>query len=199
MKLEYKYEQIKKSAILDARKKADIILSDMKKELEKENNDRIEQVKSSIQKSVVNASRIATLDRYKLIADETYKAKIEVLDEQRMYTDYIFDEVRNNLNSFMKTNEYKDMIKEWIKRDIEYKKDSDILTIYINKADKDYLDEFKSQATYENVEVVLSDTDFIGGIKSVITNKQILIDHSFESKLGYLKDHFVFEGIKNEQ
>ena len=69
---------------------------------------------------------------------------------------------------------------------IAFAKD-DKLTIYINKTDA-HLKEDLEAATH--VELMISNIDFFGGIRSVIPDRNILIDNSFMSKLREEKMNF---------
>lgn len=65
------------------------------------------------------------------------------------------------------------------------------MTIYINPTDEDkkaYLEE------HTGVAVTVSKEDFIGGIRTVVHERNILIDHAFKGAIEREYQKFVFKG-----
>ncbi|HIW21102.1 MAG TPA: V-type ATP synthase subunit E [Candidatus Dorea intestinavium] len=91
----------------------------------------------------------------------------------------LFDEVRELLNDYMKTPEYEELLVSYVKRAAMYAKGEE-MTIYINASDKDKKEKLEQKT---GMSLTISEEDFIGGVRSVIKTRNILIDHAFKDAL----------------
>ena len=91
---------------------------------------------------------------------------------------------------YMKTDEYKELLVSYITKAARFA-DGNPLTIYINSSDQDKK-EFLEKRT--GMTVTVSEEDFLGGIRSVIPGRNILIDHSFSGALEKEYEEFTFKG-----
>ncbi|WP_066713706.1 V-type ATP synthase subunit E [Clostridium sp. Marseille-P299] len=101
-------------------------------------------------------------------------------------TEQLFTDVKNRLNSFMKTEEYVLLLEKQIKDAIAFSKGLP-MTVYINPSDEDKKKRLEEST---GIEITISDRDFWGGIRAVIHEKDILINNSFESKFIDAKEQF---------
>ena len=101
-------------------------------------------------------------------------------------TEQLFTDVKNRLNSFMKTEEYVLLLEKQIKDAIAFSKGLP-MTVYINPSDEDKKIRLEEST---GIEITISDRDFWGGIRAVIHEKDILINNSFESKFIDAKEQF---------
>ncbi len=90
----------------------------------------------------------------------------------------------------VKTEEYKELLVSYIAKAARFA-DGNPLTIYINSSDEDKK-EFLEKRT--GMTVTVSEEDFLGGIRSVIPGRNILIDHSFSGALEKEYEEFTFKG-----
>ena len=68
---------------------------------------------------------------------------------------------------------------------------TDPVTVYINLSDEKKKTELEDAT---QVHLTVSAEDFIGGVRSVIRSRNILIDNSFQTQLKDQYDKFIFEG-----
>ena len=89
----------------------------------------------------------------------------------------LFEEVQLKLLAFMRTEEYKE-----------------VLIRYIEKADKKtYLEERTGMT------LTISKVDFIGGVRAVVPEKNVLVDYAFKGALENEYQKFQFRGgVKGE-
>ena len=90
----------------------------------------------------------------------------------------------------MKTEEYKRLLIKYIENAAKFANGA-AMTIYINPTDEDkkeYLEE------HTGVTVTVSKEDFIGGIRTVVHERNILIDHAFKGAIEREYQKFVFGG-----
>ncbi len=124
----------------------------------------------------------------------TSKAQLELKRElgktQRELKAELFDEVEQLVQEYMKTEEYKNLLVSYIEKAAKYAAGSE-LTLYINPSDADkkaYLEE------HTGMTLTVSREDFIGGVRAVIREKNILIDHAFKGAIEREYQKFVFGG-----
>lgn len=98
----------------------------------------------------------------------------------------LFFDVKNRLMEFMKTKEYEKLLEKQILEAIAFS-DGLPMTIYINPSDANKQERLEAAT---GVRLTVSATDFWGGIRAVIHEKEILINNSFESKYKDVKETF---------
>lgn len=102
----------------------------------------------------------------------------------------LFEEVRELLDEYMKTEDYQNLLVAYIAKVARFANGQPFI-IYINPTDaekKMYLEERTGMT------VTVSQDDFIGGIRAVIRERNILIDYSFLGALDKEQEEFVFKG-----
>ena len=102
----------------------------------------------------------------------------------------LFEEVRAMTEEYMKTEAYKELLVSYIAKAARFA-DGNPLIIYINSSDEDKK-EFLEKRT--GMTVTVSEEDFLGGIRSIIPGRNILIDHSFSGALEKEYEEFTFKG-----
>lgn len=128
------------------------------------------------------------LTRQQLHIKRKISRKYAALKEQ------LFEEVKTQIDAFMKTEEYASLLIKQILQSKELAGNQYII-IYIDPKDADKLELLQKRT---GMQLKVSEYSFIGGIRTVIPYKNILIDDSFEKKLEAAKEKFVFGGISNE-
>lgn len=142
-------------------------------------------IKQSEQKIRTESENLVR-EKNRNLSSESLKLKRTLSDKSKEKVDILFNDVEKKLASYMQTPEYQKFLVERINETIEFAKD-DELTIYINPSDAN-LKAALEDATH--VGLVISNIDFLGGIRCVIPNRHILIDKSFMSKLREEKMNF---------
>ena len=90
----------------------------------------------------------------------------------------------------MKTEEYKHLLVAYIEKAARFA-GGEAMTIYINPTDadkKEYLEE------HTGMTLTISKEDFIGGVRAVIHERNILIDRAFKGAIDNEYHKFVFKG-----
>ena len=134
---------------------------------------RINQVKSDYKKQL--ASSQMAIKKEKDLTKKQSEIKVKV-----------FDIVRKKIADYRTTPEYIANIKHQIQSVLDEYGDSE-LTVYIDSNDSALLDELKSDF---NCNIQVYDKDFLGGTRSIIPDKNILIDYSFKTKLMEEQEKF---------
>ena len=89
----------------------------------------------------------------------------------------------------MKTPAYLDLLKEQIQYALDYAKGEE-MELYINESDTDKKNSLEQMF---NCSIQISNTDFMGGIRAVIRNRNVLIDNSFATKLAEERESFTLK------
>lgn len=186
MTLDEKLDNFYNSVIEDATTQSQDVIEEYKKSLQKvyddHKNDELRKAASTIAVETETLIR----EKNKTLSAQSIESRRLLSEKTKELTDILFVDVKEKLNSFMKTPEYKQLLIEQIYVAKRYAQDNNFI-LYINPSDKDKVDELK-QAT--GIDVTVSTTEFMGGTRAVIHTKGILIDNSFSTKLTEEKDRF---------
>lgn len=190
MTIEEKIAHLQTAAMESARAEANAVIQqhrDTLEELFKEHQeDALRQSKTRIKAETINAKQQINM--------AASKAQIELKRElnktQTELKNRLFEEVEQLLKEYMRTEEYKQLLVSYIEKAAAFA-GSEPITLYINPTDedkKDYLEE------YTGLKLTVSKENFIGGVRAIISGRNILIDYSFKGSLETARRKFLFEG-----
>ena len=175
MTVDEKITRLQESAMQEARSKGNAIVEQHKKAL----THVFEAEKTSVKQQLGMANSKAALE-----------LKRELGAAQKRLKKQLFKEVEEKLSAYMKTEKYRDLLVKYIEKAVAYS-DRGEMTIYVNPTDADkkaYLEE-KTGLTLS-----ISKEDFIGGIRAVIPERNILVDYAFKGALEREYQKFAFGG-----
>lgn len=122
------------------------------------------------------------------------KAQLELKKElsqtQMELKKQLFEEVQDLVQEYMKTDEYRKLLVTYIQNAAKFA-DGQSMTIYINPSDIDKKDWLKE---HTGMTLTISKEDFIGGVRCVIHERNILIDHAFKGAIDNEYHKFLFKG-----
>ncbi|MFW3497385.1 MULTISPECIES: V-type ATP synthase subunit E [Aerococcus] len=105
----------------------------------------------------------------------------------------LFAEFNDAIQNYMQTDEYRNQLVVMINNLKDYaEKNREELVVYINHSD---------QAMYEilleetNANIQISDREFLGGVRGVFKDRQVLIDYSFSTLLENVEDSFTIKEV----
>lgn len=186
MTLDEKIDHFYISVIESATKQNIEIVEEYKKALRKNYEERKE---AALRKAEANY-RVATdniiRERNRRLSAESMEIKRKVLEKTAEVSDRIFTDVRTKLEEFMKTAEYEALLCSQIKKALDFAQ-GDSITVYINPTDKEKKAKLEASC---GVPLTISDRDFMGGIRAVISSRSILIDYSFLTRIDESKSSF---------
>ena len=190
MTVEEKISHIREAAMEEARARGNEIIDQHQKALESV-------FKTHKQEAVMQADtriKTETASARQQLNTATSKGQLKLRRQlsrvQNELKNKLFEEVREMTDEYMKTEEYKELLVSYIAKAARFA-DGNPLMIYINSSDQDKK-EFLEKRT--GMTVTVSEEDFIGGIRSVIPGRNILIDHSFSGALEKEYEEFTFKG-----
>lgn len=178
----------------DASAIGDKMVSDYQKSLdslfEEHKENALRQSEFQIKVETEHAKRDANIE----LTRQQLHIKRKITRKQTALKDLLFEEVILLLNEFMKTEEYTTLLVNQILKSKDYV-GNQYMIIYIDPKDA-AKKELLEQRT--GINLTVSEYSFIGGTRTVIPYKNILIDDSFEKKVEAAKEKFVFGGSFNE-
>ena len=180
MTIEEKMDHFRSLSLESASSKSAESLSSYKQSLDDET---ASQLAEESKKALMNQVRA---NSKKKLSSEQMKIKKELTQKQSAIKIEVFDRVREKLLEYRKTNDYLVYLENQIKNIMSEYSDVDI-TIYIDPNDSSLLDELKSK-TGGNIEIY--NKEFLGGTRTIVPEKNILIDNSFKTRLADQQDLF---------
>ncbi len=190
MTIEERIAHIQEAAMEEARMKADSITKQHENMLagifNQHRDEAVRQSEVRIRGELINARQQQNM--------AASRAQIELKREygkrQKELKKKLFEEVEQKLQEYMKTDEYPRLLISYIEKAARFAGGA-AMTIYINPTDadkKEYLEEHTGMA------LTVSKEDFIGGVRAVIQEKNILIDHAFKGAIENEYRKFLFKG-----
>ncbi len=186
MTLDEKLEHFYSSVIESATQQNIEIVEEYKKILQKNYEDRKEAALRKAEANFRIESDHILRERNRRMSAASMEIRRKVLERTEEIANEVFEEVKLKLAEFMKTDEYENLLAALIQDALTFAK-GDTITIYINPSDQDRISRLEQRTS---TALTLSDRDFIGGIRAVISSHSILIDSSFLTKLEEAKSNF---------
>lgn len=188
MTLDEKLEQFYNATIESATTRNIEIVEEYKQNLDKMFDDYKKDAHKKSEQTYRLESENLIREKNRTLSSEAINIKRKINDKNVELTDILFEDVMNKIQAFMKSKEYEELLRNQILSAKEFARE-DELTIYINPTDEGLKHTLEEQT---KVTLTLSQYDFIGGTRAVIHAKNILIDHSFSSKIAAQKEHYTF-------
>lgn len=188
MTTEEKLRHFTETSLSAARAEADQILSAHREAMDKLYQEHITTKQRQAQLQLSMEEKNMEKERNKRLSAEQLKLKHETNKRLYEFKETLFAEVRMKLSDYMTTDAYRQLLIKQI-RDIKDFAGDSPYTIYIDPADELLKFELEHATA---TPLTLSAYSFSGGTRAVLAGRNILIDHSFESKLNSLKDHYTF-------
>jgi len=116
--------------------------------------------------------------------------------KQEELKDMLFVELKDKLANFLETPAYHDLLEKEIREALDFA-DGTKITFFLDPADEDKIQRL---SLHHGADIQVSPVSFIGGIRAVIPEKNVLIDNSFKTKIEEAEQNFHFEteGSQNE-
>ena len=190
MTTEEKLQHFYEVSMDTAREEATKVLNEFKTALETE----MERHKQEKQAASENQFKIATdnaaREINKALSAEHLHIKRKLSKKQQHLKESIFAEVEDLLEDFSKKPEYIDWLEDKIKQSLEIA-ENDSVQIYLTAKDSAKAEELKKRT---GITPLISETNFLGGIRAVIPEKNILIDNTCLTAFENETERFNFDG-----
>ena len=190
MTLEEKIAHLQTTSMEQARAEGNAIIDSHREALEKVLEDHKAEALRQSETRIKAETTNARLSLNQAAAKSQLEIKRRQGKVQQELKDKIFEEVMGLVNDYMKTEAYGDFLVRCIRQAVHFA-GQDPVTIYLNPSDE------AKRADLEDatgVHLTISAEDFIGGVRTVIRSRNILIDNSFRTQLRNEYDKFIFLG-----
>lgn len=180
------------SSVIDSATQQNIeIVEEYKKTLKKNYNERQEAAHRRAETNYQNAKGNIHRERNRQLSARSMEIKRQIMEKTAEISEQIFIQVRKRLDEYMKTPEYEELLYTLIQKAVALSK-GDTVVIYLNPSDAQKL---SSLVERTGAALKVSDRDFIGGCRAVISSRSILIDYSFLTKLEENRNTFTLESV----
>ena len=185
-KLQHFYEVSMDTAREEATKVLDEYKAALETEMERHKQEKQAASESQFKIDSDNAAR----EINKALSAEHLHIKRKLSKKQQKLKESIFAEVEELLDDFSKKPEYTDWLENKIKQSLEIA-ENDSIQIYLTAKESAKAEELTKRT---GITPLISETDFLGGIRAVIPEKNILIDNTFLTAFENEKERFNFDG-----
>ena len=168
-KLQHFYEVSMDTAREEATKVLDEYKAALETEMERHKQEKQAASESQFKIDSDNAAR----EINKALSAEHLHIKRKLSKKQQKLKESIFAEVEELLDDFSKKPEYTDWLEDKIKQSLEIA-ENDSVQIYLTAKDSAKAEELTKRT---GITPLISETDFLGGIRAVIPEKNILIEY----------------------
>ena len=190
MTIEEKLTHFYDTSVEEARRQAEKEVQEHKVSLdaamEEHKKMALENAASSRKAEIANARR----EINKALSAEQLNIRRDWTTRQSRLKEKLFSEVREQILKFMESSRYEEYLCSKIEEAVCFA-EHDEIQIYLSREDEPRL---KSLTIKTGFPLKLSGDSFIGGIKAVIPEKNILIDNSFEEGYNTAYRDFKFNG-----
>jgi len=186
MTIEEKLELFKKSTMEEADKRSKDIQEDYRRALEDMYESRIRQAKEKAEDQIKAQTDVLMRRHNRTISREVNNIKRDIGEKHHEAKENLFKDIEAKLIEYTKTSAYEEKLTRLIINARKVAK-SNPITIYIDPIDADKAERLEKET---DMPITISKIPFLGGIRAVISSKNILIDNSFASKLAEAKQTF---------
>lgn len=186
MTLEEKLHLFSDSAIANATEKSNMIMEEYKKNLEKSLEEYKISTKQKAEATFQSEMQKLIQEKNRKLSVENTQFKRELIEKTASLKESLFSDVQKKLEEYMQTDAYIQLLEQQISS-LVATHGTNHVHIYLNVTD---LDKKAALEAKTNTSLLIDETNFIGGIKAVIEDKNILIDSSFLTKLEEQKEAF---------
>lgn len=190
MTTEEKLQHFYEVSMDTAKEEATKVLSEYKAALETEMERHKQEKHAASENQFKIATDNAAREINKALSAEHLHIKRKLSKKQQQLKESVFAEVEALLKDFSKKPEYTDWLENKIKQSLEIA-ENDSVQIYLTARDAEKAHELAKRT---GITPLISETDFLGGIRAVIPEKNILIDNTFLTAFENEKERFNFDG-----
>jgi len=186
MTIEEKLELFKKSTMEEVDNRNKEVQEEYRKTLEDMYASRIGQAKEKAEVQIKAQTDVLMRRHNRTLSREANNIKRDIGEKHHEAKEKLFKDIEAKLEEYTKTSEYEEKLIRLILNARKVAK-SNPITIYIDPVDADKVRRLEKET---DMPITISKIPFLGGIRAVISSKNILIDNSFASRLAEAKQTF---------
>lgn len=161
--------------------------------LQKDYDEFVKNTKQEFDAKFVNAKKDMRKELNKNISQSQIHLQRDLYLQEEKLKKSLFAEFNSAIQNYMQTDEYRNQLVVMINNLKDYaEKNREELVVYINHSDQGMIETLFEET---NANIQISDREFLGGVRGVLKDRQVLIDYSFSTLLANVEDSFTIKEV----
>lgn len=161
--------------------------------LQKDYDEFVKNTNQEFDAKFVNAKKDMRKKLNKNISQSQIHLQRDLYLQEEKLKKTLFAEFNDAIQNYMQTDEYRNQLVVMINNLKDYaEKNREELVVYINHSDQGMLETLFEET---NANIQISDREFLGGVRGVLKDRQVLIDYSFSTLLANVEDSFTIKEV----
>ena len=161
--------------------------------LQKDYDEFVKNTNQEFDAKFVNAKKDMRKELNKNISQSQIHLQRDLYLQEEKLKKTLFADFNGAIQNYMQTDEYRNQLVVMINNLKDYaEKNREELVVYINHSDQGMLETLFEET---NANIQISDREFLGGVRGVLKDRQVLIDYSFSTLLANVEDSFTIKEV----
>lgn len=160
--------------------------------LQKDFDQAIAESRNMFAERLINEQVSIRKENNKKLSQAQIKQQRELYIREEELKQKLFQEFDRAIENYKQTEEYISQLKMMMHNIINYADQPDQVELYIDQSNANLLADLQQETGYD---IRVSDRPFVGGVRGVLRNRNILIDYSFKTLLTTEREEFTIEGV----
>lgn len=161
--------------------------------LQKDYDEFVKNTNQEFDARFVNAKKDMRKELNKNISQSQIHLQRDLYLQEEKLKKTLFAEFNDAIQNYMQTDEYRNQLVVMINNLKDYaEKNREELVVYINHSDQGMIETLFEET---NANIQISDREFLGGVRGVLKDRQVLIDYSFSTLLANVEDSFTIKEV----
>lgn len=161
--------------------------------LQKDYDEFVKNTNQEFDAKFVNAKKDMRKELNKNISQSQIHLQRDLYLQEEKLKKSLFAEFNDAIQNYMQTDEYRNQLVVMINNLKDYaEKNREELVVYINHSDQGMIETLLEET---NANIQISDREFLGGVRGVLKDRQVLIDYSFSTLLANVEDSFTIKEV----
>lgn len=161
--------------------------------LQKDYDEFVKNTNQEFDARFVNAKKDMRKELNKNISQSQIHLQRDLYLQEEKLKKTLFAEFNDAIQNYMQTDEYRNQLVVMINNLKDYaEKNREELVVYINHSDQGIIETLLEET---NANIQISDREFLGGVRGVLKDRQVLIDYSFSTLLANVEDSFTIKEV----
>ena len=193
MDLEDKFAYFETQVNQQAQNIIDEQVNQYKATLQKDYDEFVKNTNQEFDAKFENAKKDMRKELNKNISQSQIHLQRDLYLQEEKLKKTLFAEFNDAIQNYMQTDEYRNQLVVMINNLKDYaEKNREELVVYINHSDQGMYEVLLEET---NANIQISDREFLGGVRGVLKDRQVLIDYSFSTLLANVEDNFTIKEV----
>lgn len=161
--------------------------------LQKDYDEFVKNTNQEFDAKFANAKKNMRKELNKNISQSQIHLQRDLYLQEEKLKKSLFAEFNSAIQNYMQTDEYRNQLVVMINNLKDYaEKNREELVVYINHSDQGMIETLLEET---NANIQISDREFLGGVRGVLKDRQVLIDYSFSTLFANVEDSFTIKEV----